>query len=125
MSRLMIIDDEESVCILVRKIFEGEGHTVIAETNPVRAIEIVKKESPECVLLDIKMPGMEGVEVLSRIKEFNQNIDVIIITGYSSIENAMESMKLGAFDYITKPFDINFLKILVRRCLESRNNRSA
>ena len=125
MPKIMVVDDEESVCLLLRKLFEGEGYKVITETDPIKAIELVKVDRPDCMLLDIKMPRKEGVEVLACVKEFDKSIEVIMITGYSSIENAMESMKLGAFDYITKPFDLNFVKDLVKRSLSSENKRGA
>lgn len=119
MAKIMVIDDEQGVCDLLRKVFEPEGYEVKTEIDPVKALELVEKEKPNCILLDIKMPKIDGIELLSKIKQFNKDISVIMITGYGNLESAMESMKLGAYDYITKPFDLEFIKNMVKRCLES------
>lgn len=118
--KIMVIDDESGVCDILKRVLEKEKFSVIVSNDPEEAIEAVYKEKPECVLLDIKMPKMDGIDVLSKIKSFDQNIKVIMITGYGNIENAMESMKLGAYDYITKPFDLEFIKNLVTRALGSK-----
>ncbi len=120
MAKIMVIDDEQSVCDLMRKLLEPEGFQVITETDAMKSLIVANQEKPDCVLLDIKMPKLDGVEVLSKIKSANKDVQVIMITGYGNLENAMESMKLGAFDYITKPFDLEFLKNLVQRALEKR-----
>jgi DNA-binding NtrC family response regulator len=119
MAKIVIIDDEIDICMLLRKILSEEGYVIKAETDPVKALAIVEEENPDCVLLDIKMPKMSGVEVLSAIKDLNRNTPVIMITGYGTLENAMESMKLGAYDYITKPFDIDYIKNMVTHALKS------
>ena len=104
----------------MKKLFEPAGYNVITECDPVNAVTLADKERPDCVLLDIKMPKVDGMEVLSRIKGIDKSISVIMITGYGNIQTAMESMKLGAYDYITKPFDLEFLKTMVKRCLETK-----
>ncbi len=119
MAKLMVIDDEQGVCDLLKKLFEPEGYEVKTESDAIKALECVEKERPDLILLDIKMPKIDGIEVLSKIKSTNKNIAVIMITGYGNLESAMESMKLGAYDYITKPFDLEFIKNLVKRALES------
>jgi len=116
--KIVVIDDEPGICDILRKLLEREGYVVMTSLVPQEGLKLVEDESPGVVLLDIKMPGMDGVEVLSKIKEKNKDIAVIMITGYGNIETAMESMKLGAYDYITKPFDLDFIKNLVARCLK-------
>lgn len=116
--KIIVIDDEQGICDLLKRIFESEGYEIKTETDPLKGIQLAEEDNPDCVLLDIKMPAMDGIDVLSKIKDYNKNIGVIMITGYGNIESAMESMKLGAYDYITKPFDIDFIKNLVKRCLE-------
>ena len=118
--KIVVIDDEQGVTELLQKVFTMDGYIVRTENYSEKGLELVKNEKPDIVLLDIKMPNIDGIEVLSRIKETEKDVIVIMITGYGSLETAMESMKSGAFDYITKPFDINFIKELVARSLESK-----
>lgn len=116
--KIIIIDDEPSVCDILKKLFTKEGYKVTAETDAEKGMDAVKKEKPDCLLLDIKMPKVDGIDLLAKIKKFDPSIIVIMITGYGTLESAMESMKLGAFDYITKPFDMDYIKSLVMKSLE-------
>ena len=118
MAKILIIDDEQSICELPTRILKDE-HEVKSSLDPEEALSLIESDKPDCVLLDIKMPKLDGVEVLSRIKVIAPSIGVIMITGYGNLETAMETMRIGAFDYITKPFDLDFIKNLVKRCLES------
>jgi len=118
MAKVLIIDDEQSICELLTRILKAE-HEVKASQDPEEALKLVESYKPDCILLDIKMPKIDGVEVLSRIKALDPKIGAIMITGYGNLQTAMESMKLGAFDYITKPFGLDFVKGLVNRCLEA------
>ena len=120
MAKIMVIDDEQHVCDLLRQVLEGENFTVITTTDPVAGIDIVKNERPDCVLLDVKMPGASGIEVLAQIKAFDARIDVIMITAYGELNDAMDCVRLGAYEYIAKPFEIDFIKDLVKRCVESK-----
>jgi DNA-binding NtrC family response regulator len=116
--KVMIIDDEQSVCELLTQVLTKANYSASSETDPIKAIEHIYKDKPDCILLDIKMPKISGVELLAKIKEFDASIKVIMITGYGNLENAMESMKLGAFDYITKPFDLEFIRTVVANSLK-------
>lgn len=118
MSKILIIDDEQSIGELLTRVLKDE-HEVKAIQDAGEALKIIESYKPDCVLLDIKMPKIDGMEILTKIKSADVNIGVIMITGYGNLQTAMESMKLGAFDYITKPFDLDFIKGLVNRCLES------
>ncbi len=116
---IMIIDDERGVCDILSRLFSDEGYEVSHSTNPLEGIELVKKGKPDCVLLDIKMPHMDGIDVLAKLKGFDKDLKVIMITGFGNLETAMESMKLGAADYITKPFDLEVIKRLVKKVIEA------
>ncbi len=124
-AKIMVIDDEPAVCEMLRKFFGQFDYEVMVESEPEKALQRVKDFNPECILMDIKMPRFGGVDLLARIKEHNPSIGVIMITGYGELQTAMESMKLGAFDYITKPFDLNFIKNLVAACLQAGGKKSA
>ena len=118
MHKILVIDDELDVCNTLVKILSNEGYQMNASQNAKQGLELLESESPELILLDIMMPEIDGIEALRRIREVDKDIPVIMITGYGDLSTARESMKLGAFDYITKPFDLNFLKAIIRDALE-------
>jgi len=113
-ARILVVDDEKDVCDIFKKTLTQEGYDVFTAPDGESGIEIVKEKKPDIVLLDLKMPKMGGIEVLQRIKEIDKNTVVIIITGYGSMDSARMAMRLGAFDYITKPIDLNYVKAVVK-----------
>ncbi|WP_031513505.1 sigma-54-dependent transcriptional regulator [Desulfofalx alkaliphila] len=116
--KILIIDDEEQMCKALKDAMEEEGYRVITATNGVDGIKLLKDKGPSLVLLDLVMPQMDGIEVLKVIKEIHPHIPVIISTDYGTNETAMSAMKLGAFDYITKPFDKEELRMVVKNALD-------
>ncbi len=115
--KVLVLDDELSVGAVLKRLLEKEGYEVWVETDPVKAIDSYPDIAPDCVLLDLKMPSMDGLEVMEKMKRLTPSVKVIVITGYGAIESAMEAMKLGAYDYITKPFDLSYIRTLVHKCL--------
>jgi DNA-binding NtrC family response regulator len=118
-AKVLIVDDEPEICKLFSKVLSKEGYEVLTAGRGTEAIEKVQKEEPKVVLLDIKMPGMDGMETLRRLKETSQETSVIIVTAHGSMDSAVEAIKLGAYDYVTKPFDIEKIKILIKRALHT------
>jgi NADH-quinone oxidoreductase subunit E len=102
---VVVIDDEESMCEACRQTLEEEGHKAIVAYNGLDGIELIKNSRPNVVLLDLKMRGMGGIEVLREIAKIDSQISVIIITGYGTIDSAVESMKIGAYDFLAKPVE--------------------
>jgi DNA-binding NtrC family response regulator len=119
-AKILVVDDEEIVLKSCRKIFQGSGHQVFAVLSTQEAFDLLEKEPFDIVITDIKMPGMDGMEVLRRVKEKYPDISVIMITGYSTIQSAVQAMKLGAFDYIPKPFTPDEVLIVVENALEKK-----
>src|SRR4030043_1812841 len=117
---ILIVEDGQSQREMVRDFLLSEGHSVAEAENGEKAIETVLNGHFDLILMDYKMPGMDGLEVLKEIKHINPEIDVVIITAYGTIETAVEAMKVGAVDYITKPVDLDELLILVNRVAERR-----
>jgi DNA-binding NtrC family response regulator len=102
-----MVDDEERFLATTRILLEKRGvESMQTATNGADALEILRKERLDVVVLDVKMPGMDGVEVLRRIKEEQPLVEVIMLTGHASVESAVEGLKSGAFDYVMKPIDI-------------------
>ncbi|MDO8744230.1 MAG: response regulator [Candidatus Brocadiaceae bacterium] len=113
MTKILVVDDEVKECELLRRFFEKKGYTVITSNNGMDAIEKVQNESPDIMLLDIRMPGMDGIEVLKCVRESNKKIGIIMVTAVMDEDIAKNTMKLGADEYITKPIDLERLEMHV------------
>lgn len=103
--KILIVDDEPDMLELLSMIItEKTPYEVITTNNPLEVIDLIKKNHFDLIIADLKMPDMDGIELLNSIKKIDQNLTVIIITAYGTIESAVETMHKGAFDFITKPF---------------------
>ena len=118
--KILIIDDEESIRDSCSQVLIKEGYSIETAKDGSIGLEKAKEMKPGLVLVDLKMPGISGMEVLECLKEMDPDIVSIVITGYATIESAVEAMKLGAYDYIPKPFTPDELRIITRRGLEKR-----
>lgn len=120
MAKILLVEDERSIRNVLRNILEdeGQGHQVIEAEDGRQALAAVSKEEPDLVLCDIKMPGMDGIEVLEKIRESAPDCPVIMISGHGDLETAVDSMRKGAYDYIAKPPDLNRLLNTVRNALD-------
>jgi len=110
MARILVVDDEHEVCDMLKKFLTKRGHEVYTALNGEDAISVVKEERPHIVLLDIRMPKMNGIECLKHIKEIDEAVGVIMITAVKEEEIGKQAMELGAFDYITKPLSLKYLE---------------
>jgi two-component system, NtrC family, nitrogen regulation response regulator NtrX len=118
MATILLIDDEASIRRTLKEILEFEKYQVLEAPDGFSAIDIFKKSAIDIVLLDIKMPKMDGLEVLDFLQEINPEVPVIMISGHGNIDTAVEAVKKGAFDYISKPPDLNRLLITMRNAQE-------
>jgi DNA-binding NtrC family response regulator len=119
-ARILIVDDEEIVIKSCLRILAGDEFQVESVQDGREALKKIEENPYDVVILDIMMPTIDGLEVLRRVKETHPNVDVIMITGLSQVDTAVQAMKLGAFDYISKPFEPDELKLVVFRALERR-----
>jgi len=117
MAHILVVDDESSIRKTLKDILEFEKHLVELASNGKEALDFIRDEEFDAVLLDIKMPGMDGMEVLEKIMEM-KDVPVIMISGHGTIETAVEAIKKGAFDFIVKPPDLNRLLITVRNAID-------
>lgn len=114
---ILLIDDEVEMLknrsLIIRKL----GYKCVTLNDSREALKVIESEKPDLVLTDLKMPGLTGIDILKLVKKINQEIIVIVFTGYATIQSAVEAIKLGAFDYIAKPFTVEQLKFSIERAL--------
>ncbi len=120
MNKILVIDDEQSMRDFLAIMLKKEGHEVITAENGVDALKAVQSEIFDLVITDVKMPGLDGIGLLKAIKEVSSDTIVIMITAFATAETAVEAMKLGAYDYIMKPFKIDEIKLIIQKALEKR-----
>ena len=109
-SLILIVDDDIEVCKSIRDAIKREGYNVDISTSGAEALEKVKKDRPDLIILDVRMPEMNGVQTLKAIKEIDDTIPVIMLSGYGDVDLAEESFRLSAYDYVSKPIDFEYLK---------------
>ncbi|MCZ8522958.1 MULTISPECIES: response regulator [Paenibacillus] len=122
--KLLIVDDQNGIRILLMEVFSSEGYETYQASNGKLALEIVRNVSPDLVLLDMKIPGMDGLDILKHIKSIDSSIKVIMMTAYGELDMIKEATDLGAIMHFTKPFDIDELRQAVNGQLRSPNNNS-
>ena len=118
MSTILIVDDKSSMRKVLRQTLEGDGNTILEAEDGEKALETIKAKHVDLIISDIKMPKLDGMSLLKMIKELDNEIVVIIMTAYATIETAVEAMKLGAYDYISKPFSTEQVKLTVDKAIE-------
>ncbi len=121
MARILVIDDEKSIRSTLKEVLEYENHSVALAADGPEGLELLDKEHFDVVLCDIKMPQMDGIEVLENIMSGNYDTQVIMISGHGTIDTAVEAIKKGAFDFISKPLDLNRLMITIRNALDKKH----
>ena len=119
--RILFVDDEKEILSIVKEYLALNGYDISVVDNGVEAFELVKEYSYDIVFTDLNMPGFHGLELLSAIKEHRPETEVIIVTGYGTIESAIEALKLGSYDYLQKPIKFERLKLLIDRIVEKKS----
>ena len=117
---ILLVDDEPEVLRLFKRILSAESALILAAQSGAEALEIARQTPLDLVILDVKLPDVSGTEVLRRIRKIDAGVPVIMVTSYGSVETVRTSMKLGAFDYLTKPFDNQEIRRVAREALASR-----
>ncbi len=119
MPRILVVDDEKGVCDFLQVMLNKEGYEVCITQKPTEVVKIIQDWIPEIILLDLRMPELDGLSLLSQIKKIDPTIIVILITAYASLESAVEAMRRGAFDYLTKPFKLEEIRWVVQRAIKT------
>ncbi len=121
--RILIVDDEKNIVSSLQGILSDEGYDIVTAEDGLDALEMVQSDPPDLVLLDIWIPGMDGIEVLQAIKTYHPEIEVLVMSGHGTIDTAVKATKLGAYDFIEKPFSLNQLVLSVEKALKQKQNR--
>ncbi len=121
MERILIVDDDKDTQFILSEILKAEGYETTTAGDGKRAIKEVENSSPRLVLLDIKLPGMDGIKILEEMKKIDKDLIIIMLTAYGDVKDAVRAMKLGAFDYIAKPFDNEEIVLIIKKALQTRS----
>jgi len=124
LGRILVVDDEAPIREVLTEYFATEGYAVEAATSGVEALAAIRGRRADLVLLDVRMPGLDGVQVLRRIRELDDSVPVIMVTANEDVGLAKETLKLGAFDYVAKPFDFEYLDRAVAAGLARAGTKS-
>lgn len=119
---ILVVDDEPMILRIFKRLLSEEGYTVLTARNGKEGLEVVRKKNLELVILDLKLPDMSGIDILRRIRKLRKNVEVIVITGHGTMKTARAAMGLGAYDYITKPFENNHVRALVKNALSAASD---
>ncbi|MBA9027896.1 MULTISPECIES: response regulator [Bacillaceae] len=120
--KVLIVDDQFGIRILLNEVLHKEGYDTFQAANGLQALDIVTNHSPDLVLLDMKIPGMDGIEILKRMKQIDADIRVIIMTAYGELDMIQEAKDLGAITHFAKPFDIDDIRKAVRENIIIQSN---
>ncbi len=120
-TQIMIVDDEENILDFMKRALQDIGHKITVYSVAENAIEEIKKEAYDLVIIDLMMPKLPGTEFVKKAKEISPETDLVVMTGYPSVETAVKCIKLGATDYIVKSLDLEYINIIVRRSICKRN----
>ena len=120
MSKILVVDDQKTVCYALQRFLQSEGYDVITAVNGRDALALIKTSEPDVVVMDLRMPEMDGIEVLEKVKASFVKIQVIMMTAFSTTEKAIQAMKLGAYEYLIKPFDNNELLACIKNAIKAK-----
>ncbi|WNR44327.1 response regulator [Paenibacillus roseipurpureus] len=120
--KILVVDDQNGIRILLMEVFTNEGYDTYQASNGKLALEIVRNTAPDLILLDMKIPGMDGLDILKHVKEIDASIKVIMMTAYGELDMIKEATDLGAIMHFTKPFDIDELRLAVNMQLNNESN---
>ncbi|MBT9536708.1 MAG: sigma-54-dependent Fis family transcriptional regulator, partial [Nitrospirae bacterium] len=118
-ANILVVDDEKFITLSLKQHLEKEGYEVFTAESGEEGLEVFRTEIPDIILLDIHLPGISGLETLEAIRKINKEVIVVIITAHGDIETAVSAIKLGAYDFVEKPFDINRISLLIKKALET------
>ncbi len=121
--KVLLVDDEKVFCNNMSKLLANRGYRVKAVHEGEEAIRLLQQDSFDAVVLDLKMPGMSGIDILKKMKELGLSSQAIMLTGHGGVESAMEAVQLGAFDYLPKPCEVDELCVMINNSQNNKNGK--
>ncbi len=118
--RILFVDDDKDILMMVEQYLQMQGYNITTVNSGLKALDIVKERDIHIIFTDYKMPEFNGLELLAAVKQYKPTIEVIIVTGYGSMESAVQAMKFGSYDYLQKPFKLDHLKLIIDRIIEEK-----
>ena len=122
MAKILIVDDEQDILETLPEVLQKWGHQTFIAANGIEALKVFSDNPVDFIITDIKMPQMDGMELLQKIQEMDKNCMVIFLTGYPSLDSAISAMRSGAYDYLVKPVNLDELKLRIERGLERKEH---
>jgi DNA-binding NtrC family response regulator len=120
-TKILAVDDERSICSVYQRALESEGYEISLCTNGVDALKLISGEFFDLILLDLVMAGLDGKDIIRKAQQISPETRIIVITAYTTVDIIVETIRMGAYDYIPKPFEIADLRVRVRKCLEHKS----
>jgi DNA-binding NtrC family response regulator len=118
--RILFVDDDKDILMMVEQYLQMQGYDITTVNSGLKALDLIRDQDIHIIFTDYKMPEFNGLELLAAVKQYNPAIEVIIVTGYGSMESAVQAMKFGCYDYLQKPFKLDHLKLIIDRILEEK-----
>ncbi|MGD9364101.1 MAG: sigma-54 dependent transcriptional regulator [Desulfobacteraceae bacterium] len=118
--RILFVDDDKDILMMVEQYLQMQGYDITTVNSGLKALDLIREEDVHIIFTDYKMPEFNGLELLAAVKQYSPDIEVIIVTGYGSMESAVQAMKFGCYDYLQKPFKLDHLKLIIDRIIEEK-----
>lgn len=118
--RILFVDDDKDILMMVEQYLQMQGYDITTVNSGLKALDLIREQDVHIIFTDYKMPEFNGLELLAAVKQYNRDIEVIIVTGYGSMESAVQAMKFGCYDYLQKPFKLDHLKLIIDRIIEEK-----
>lgn len=118
--RILFVDDDKDILMMVEQYLQMQGYDITTVNSGLKALDLIRDQDIHIIFTDYKMPEFNGLELLAAVKQYNPDIEVIMVTGYGSMESAVQAMKFGCYDYLQKPFKLDHLKLIIDRIIEEK-----
>jgi two-component system response regulator AtoC len=122
-TQILVVDDDESIRKLLSVVLARDGYLITTAEDGIQAVEVFKEQAADIVLMDIRMPGLNGLEAMQQMQLIRPGATIILMTAFAELETAIQAIKMGAFDYVIKPFDLAEIRLLVERAWQMRDMR--
>jgi len=119
-SRILFVDDDKDILMMVEQYLQMQGYDIVTVNSGLKALDMIKDQDIDIVFTDYKMPEFNGLELLAAVKKYKPEVEVIVVTGYGSMESAIQAMKFGSYDYLQKPFKLDHLKLIIDRITDEK-----